>query len=858
MNSVATHPTTSSPSISPAPSHPLRLVIIGGVAGGASAAARARRLAESAQITIVERGPDVSFANCGLPYFIGGEITDRDRLAVQTPQSLAQLLNVEVKTRTEAISINREAKTLRVRNVQTGEEADLPYDKLILSPGASPLRPPLPGIEDPRILTLRNLQDMDRIREKAEAARRVLIVGAGFIGLEMAEQLQRLGKQVTLVELVGQVLPQLDAEMVKPIENELRENGVELRLGDGIKGFHSSESFLTAELNSGATVETDLVILSIGVKPENQLASEAGLELGQRGAMVVNEFQQTSDPDIYAAGDAVETADRVEGSRMVLQLGGPANRQGRTAADHIFMSRDENLPAPNPYPGSIGTAIVRVFDMAAGVTGWTERRLQQAEKAYDTVTVTDFNHAGYYPEATLVTVKVLWEKETGRLLGGQVYGPDGVDKRLDVLATAIAGRLTIDDLVHLELAYAPPFGSARDVLNTAGFAAQNKRDGLSLTLNAAPQDTQLIDVRPAAMAEVHPISAARNIPLTEIRERLDEIDKDQPVTTVCARGKMSYFASRILRQHGYQAHGLMGGLHIHTDLLRTSSNGSTSPDAQPSDHFPSKPSTPSPAPETMHTANPMSPVISAESIKLDCSGMACPGPLLRVREAIDGLAEGQTLQVTASDPGFSADIRAFAESAGYPEPAIRKEKGLIHASLQKTRVTQSVQSGNDSTPATANPDTTLVVFSQEMDKALAALVIANGAAAMGGKVTMFFTFWGLNVLRKEQSMSIKGKTAMDRMFGAMLPRGLGKLPLSNMNFGGMGRAMMVDRMKSKNLPNLPGLMAEAQQAGVRMVACTMSMEAMGIREEELIDGLELGGVADFMGASAKAGTNLFI
>ena len=535
-----------------------KIVIIGGVAGGASAAARARRHSETASITVIERGPDVSFANCGLPYHIGGEIEDRDELALQTPGSLRSLLNLEVLTLTEATAIDVDLKQVSIRALADGAVSTLDYDHLILSPGAYPLRPPLPGIDDPRILTLRNLEDMDRIMTAAAAVESVVVIGAGFIGLEMAEQLVRIGKTVSVVELQAQVLPQLDAAMVKPLQRALSDHGVDLILGDGIKGFTPAEEHITASLNSGRELEAGLVIFSIGVCPESSLAVEAGLAVGPRGHVTVDVFQQTSVAGIYAVGDVCETPDPLFGGHAGVPLGGPANRQGRTAADHIF--RGEKAL---PYPGSIGTAIVRVFDACAGITGASERRLQQAELAYDTVTVNGPSHASYFPGAETITLKLLWSPEDGRVLGAQAVGGDGVDKRLDIIATAIRGRLTIDDLVHLELSYAPPFGSAKDVVNIAGFAATNIRDGFLIPAEnvEAAGDAQIIDVRPPAAVAALPVPGATNIPLPTLRSRLAEIDKDRPVFTICQMGKTSYFAARILANNGFEARSILGGAH---------------------------------------------------------------------------------------------------------------------------------------------------------------------------------------------------------------------------------------------------------------------------------------------------------
>lgn len=535
---------------------PKKILVVGGVAAGASFAARARRHSEIAEITLIERGPDVSFANCGLPYYIGGEIPGRDALAVQTPQTLKSMLNLEVRTRTEAVEVDVSGKRLKVRSLADGEEEWLPYDTLMLAPGAKSMRPPIPGIEDPRIRVLRNLEDMDAIKEDAATANRACVIGAGFIGLEMAEQLHRLGIGVTLVELQEQVLPPLDREMALLVESELRQNGVDLVLGDGIARFESATDGLHCQLASGKSIPADLVVLSIGVQPDTALARTAGLELGPRGHIVVDEFQRTSAPGIYAGGDAVVSRDRVFGESIAVPLGGPANRQGRVAADHLFLGGKAL-----PYPGSLGTAIVRVFTVAAGLTGWSEKRLEAAGRPFKATLVNDNHHAGYFPGARPLTLKVLWDPEDGRLLGAQATGFEGVDKRIDILATAIAGGMTVEDLCHLELSYAPPFGSAKDLVNIAGFTATNQRDGLVETVFTLPQDgAQVVDVRPKPLAQSHPLPGSINIPFPELRSRLNELDRDQPVVTVCAFGKMSYFASRILRQNGFQVRSFAGGI----------------------------------------------------------------------------------------------------------------------------------------------------------------------------------------------------------------------------------------------------------------------------------------------------------
>ena len=536
-----------------------QIVVIGGVAAGGSFAARARRLDENARIIVIERGPDVSFANCGLPYCIGGEIQERDVLSVQTPASLKALLNLDVRTQTEATEIDRKNRQVHVKNRVTGQSEWIRYDKLMLSPGAFPRIPDVPGVNDERIMCLRNLVDMDRIMSVAEAGKRVVVMGAGFIGLEMAEQLHRKGLSVEVVQYGPQVLPQVDRQMAQLLEDEMVQHGIGLRLNDHVVRFDNHDSGVGCCLESGMRLEADFVVLSIGIEPESHLAREAGLSLGAKGHIVVNDFMQTSDPDIYAAGDAVETAHRLSGERTALPLGGPANRQGRVAADHIFLGEKAR-----PYPGSLGTAIVRVFGMAAGTTGWTEAALKKNGTPYRKVTVNDVHHAGYYPGAKPLALTVLWNPETGILLGAQAAGQEGVDKRLDVMATAITAGLTVDDLVHLELAYAPPFGSAKDIVNIAGFAATNQRDGLVETVVELPDDpaVQIVDVRGKEMAKASPVPGAINIPFPTLRDNLDRLDRKRTVVTVCALGKNSYFAARVLEQNGFDVKSLGGGMKM--------------------------------------------------------------------------------------------------------------------------------------------------------------------------------------------------------------------------------------------------------------------------------------------------------
>lgn len=538
----------------------MKIVIVGGVAGGASAATRARRLSEEAQIVLFERGPDVSFANCGLPYYVGGEIDAREKLLVTTPDRFRSRFDLDVRTRTSIESIDRKAKTVRAREVASGREYDESYDKLILAPGAAPLRPPIPGIDLPGVFTLRDLRDVDRIKGWVDQGiGKAVVVGAGFIGLELAENLVRRGIETTVVELQDQVLPPFDREMTTPMAEHLMSKGVRLLLGQSAEAFESTPDGLEVYLKSGERLAAHLVILGIGVRPESGLATAAGLEVGPRGGIRVNEHLQTDDPDIYAVGDAIEVTDFVLGGPTQVPLAGPANRQGRLAADHIF-------GRPARYRGTQGTAIVRVFDRTAAMTGASEKALRRAGRSYRKVYVHPTHHAGYYPGAEAMSLKLVFDPESGRLLGAQAVGGAGVDKRIDVLAVAIQAGMTVFDLEEAELAYSPQYGSAKDPVNMAGFVAAGLLRGDNPQLNVEDllgagegQRPYLLDVRtPQEFAESH-IPGAVNIPVDELRRRLGEIPHSREIAAYCQVGQRGYLATRILLQAGFRAANLGGG-----------------------------------------------------------------------------------------------------------------------------------------------------------------------------------------------------------------------------------------------------------------------------------------------------------
>lgn len=541
-----------------------RLLVVGGVAGGMSAAARARRLSEEAQIVVFERGPHVSFANCGLPYYVGGEIADRDELLLQTPASLKARFNLDVQVQTEVLAIDRANRRVRVRDLASGRESEEAYDALILSTGAAPLRPPIPGLDREGHFPVRNVPDADRIKSwiKDRQARRAVVVGGGYIGLEMAEQLVRLGLAVTLVEALPQVMAPLDPEMASWLHAELKANGVALHLADPVAAFEApgedeAGAASVVVLRSGVRLPADVVVLGLGVKPDVGLARAAGLEIGDLGGIRVNPQMQTSDPHIWAVGDAVEVRHTVLGNWQLIPLAGPANRQGRIAADNLFGHEAR-------YEGTLGTAVLRLFKLTAACTGANETALFKSGRPYQALHLHPASHAGYYPGASPIALKVLFAPENGLLLGAQAVGCDGVEKRIDVLATALKAGMTVHDLAELELSYAPPFGSAKDPVNLAGMAAQNVLDGYvelaqwNELPHLDPAQTLVLDVRsPQERAAGH-IPGSVHIPLPELRARLGELPRDRQIIVSCQSGQRSYFACRMLSQNGFQVRNLTG------------------------------------------------------------------------------------------------------------------------------------------------------------------------------------------------------------------------------------------------------------------------------------------------------------
>ncbi len=817
----------------------MKVIVIGGVAGGASTVARLRRQDEQAEIIMFERGQDISYANCGIPYHIGGVIKDRNELVIVSKQHFEALFNIKVKNLSEVIAINRENKTITVKDLTNNNEYQESYDKLVLSPGGSPIRPPLPGINASNIFTVRNLQDMDQINtylsEKKPAS--AVIVGAGFIGLEIAENLHNLGIGVSIVELADQVMNLLDYEMATAIHQHLHAKNVGLYLKDGVKEFvEKQNSTMSVKLQSGREIAADIVILSIGIRPESALAKEAGLTIGQLGGIAVNEKMETNDPDIYALGDVTEIIDIVSGEQALIPLANSANKQGRIVADNI-------CGANRTYKGTPATAIAKVFDLSVATTGNSEKQLKKRNINYDKVFLQPSSHAGYYPDAYPMIFKMLYSKDDKKILGTQIIGSEGVDKRIDVMAAMIQSKQTIDNLCDLELAYAPPYSSAKDPVNLAGMVAVNQLEGKVNMVcwdeieKLTKEGAQLIDVRSPLEYKVSTIEGAINIPLEKIRKSLDKISKTKKVVLFCNQGKTAYFAYTILRNLGYDnIYNLNGGYKLYKITTLQQENIGIFEGSY------------------IDKKDDLNSIIEQEGdiYQLDACGLQCPGPIMKLSQKMKELSIGDILEVTVTDAGFSNDVKSWASKAGATVLSIEAVDKKTLVRIQKSEPPQ------EANIATAIPhNKTLVVFSNDLDRALASFVIANGAVAMGRPVTMFFTFWGLNILRRQEKVKVR-KGIIDKMFGAMMPKGTAELTLSKMNMMGMGSAMMKHVMKTKNVDSLEQMVAEALKAGVRMIACQMSMDIMGIKKEELIDGVEISGVATYLAATEDADTNLFI
>ena len=816
-----------------------KTVIIGGVAGGASCAARLRRLDGEREIIILERGKYISYANCGLPYHVGGVIRNRSSLLLMTPELMHDRFNIDVRVENEVTAINPTEKNITVKNLATGEIYTESYDDLVIATGSSPLRPAIEGIHSDKIRTLWTVPDTDEIRSMVQGGKikTATIIGGGFIGLEMAENLHHAGIQVNLVEAAEQVMAPLDFEMAQLLHEHLRQSDIKLYLADGVTAFEDNVNGITVKLKSGKNISADMVILSIGVRPNSELARNAGLKLNSRGGIIVDASMHTSDKHIYAVGDVVEVEDFVSKERTMVPLAGPANKQGRIAAD-VLAGRKAT------YTGTQGSSVAKVFDLTAASTGTNEKTLikqgLQKHKDYETLIITQNSHAGYYPGATPLTMKLIFETDSGKILGAQIIGREGVDKRIDTIGVALRFGATTDDLKHLEFAYAPPYSSAKDPVNMAGFVAENIRTGLVSIAEVNETEEEnviLLDVREEAETIAYSIPGAINIPLGRLRKNLSRLDRNKKVIVFCAVGVRAYNGARILAQNGFQNVKIYpGGVRFYAANHPTEEDFTVTVNNIKEENA------------AMTTS------ANVKKITLDCCGMQCPGPIMEVFKSVSNMQNGEILEVTASDPGFSKDVVSWCRRTGNTLLSNEVRNGEYVAVIQRGTNTPAKTLQQ---PSSVDKGKTIIVFDGDMDKVLASFVIANGALAMGRPVTMFFTFWGLTALRRENKVKVK-KNFMEKMFGAMLPRGSKKLKLSKMNMGGMGTRMMKKIMKDKNIDSLEDMMKKAMENGVKIIACSMSMDVMGIHPEELIDGVEIGGVGTYLGDAEESDVNLFI
>lgn len=826
----------------------MKYIIVGGVAGGATAAARIRRLTEDAEIVLFEKGEHISYANCGLPYYIGGVIEDRDRLFVQTPEAFGKRFNIDVRILSEVIAIDAEAKQVTVHTAD-GKEYVESYDKLLLSPGASPVVPPLEGIDSKGIFTLRNVSDTDRIKAymAEHKVKRAVIVGGGFIGLEMAENLKHAGAQVAVVEMANQVMAPIDFSMAALVHEHLQQQDVRLCLEQAVEGFSREGDELTVHFKSGVSLKADMVLLSIGVRAETSLAQTAGLKIGEMRGIWVDEYLQTSHEHIYAVGDAIEFPHPITGKSWLNFLAGPANRQARIVADNMVLGNRLK------YEGSVGTSIAKVFDITVASTGLPAKRLKQMEMPYLSATIHSGSHAGYYPGSRQMDIKITFSPSDGRLYGAQIVGYEGVDTRINQYALAIKTGATVDDLTRLEHAYAPPFSSAKDPVAISGYVAGNILAGKMTPLywreleQADTTKVILVDVRTTDEYALGTIGGAVNIPLDDLRERMGEIPTDVPVWLFCGVGLRGYLASNILKANGYRdVRNLIGGLKTYraaTAKLVAPADFDTAADSHSSEA----------AVHYNHSCETSVCEGGKTIVRVDACGIQCPGPILKMKQAMDGLAPGEQLEVRATDAAFPRDAEAWCRTTGNRFLGRHSESGVYIAMIEKTTPC-AVEA---SKPQQGDSGKTLILFSDDLDKVLATFVLANGAAATGRKVSIFFTFWGLNAIKKTNGPKV-AKDFFGRMFSWMLPSDSTRLALSKMNMMGMGAKMMRYLMRKKGVDSLEELRQQAVDNGVEFIACQMSMDVMGVRREELLDNVTVGGVATYMERAEKANVNLFI
>ncbi len=822
-----------------------KILIVGGVAGGAGAAARLRRLSETDEIIMFEKGEFISYANCGLPYYVGEVITDRKKLLVQTVEGMGKRFNLDIRVNNEVVKINVEEKSVVVKNTKTDETYTEKYDKLILSPGAKAFIPPIKGVENANnMFTLKTIPDTLGVYDyiKEHNVKKAVVIGGGFIGVETAENLIERGLDVTLIDFANQIMDApADYEMAQILHKELSRHNMNLVFNDLVTEF--SDNGKKVITKNGLEIDTDLIIMAAGIRPATEIAVDAGLEVDEKTkGIIVDKHFKTSNDDIYAVGDAILLKDHLFGGYKSVPLAWPANRQARLVADviHNVKITDDNIRS---------ASVIKVFDLTFASVGITEKLARKKELNIEVIYSVRNNHAGYYPGATPIILKTIFDKKTGEIYGAQAVGQDGTEKRIDVISTTMRFGGKITDLSSIELCYAPPYNSAKDPVNIIGYIGENifNNDYKVVQWHEIDEIVQnggyLLDVRTPHEFELGNIDGSVNLELDAIRERISVLptDKNTPIYITCQVGHRGYLALKLLKNKGYNnLYNLTGGYKIYNDAKKEFKPRSSSEVKEGE-----RTNTNTAKDNTQNCE-------IKEDVHVDACGLQCPGPILETKQVVDKMNDGEIMKVTASDPGFYRDVASWCDKTCNTLLDVKMDGKQVVAYVKKGK-----EDGCILPEVSIQKNTTMVVFSGDFDKVIAAMIIANGSAAMGQKVTMFFTFWGLNSLRKNKKQKVK-KTFIEKMFGRMMPRGAGKLKLSQMHMGGIGTKMIKNRMKSKNVNTLEELLEKAQDLGVEMIACTMSMDLMGIKKEELVDGISFGGVAAYVGEAQESTNTLFI
>lgn len=810
----------------------MKVIVVGGVAGGATFATRLKRLKPKWDVKIYERDYYISYANCGIPYYIGG-VTQRENLFVITPEEMKKKYDIDVFVRHEVIKILLDEKKVIVKNLENNEEFIDTYDYLLLSPGASSIKPKIPGIESKKIFTLRTVSDADNIiREIEQGKKEVTIIGGGFIGIEVSENLVKRGLKVNIVEALPQVLSFIDNDLISYVHDELESNGIKLFLGSAVKEFKEKDDKIETILENGEAVLSDFVVFSIGVRPEINLAKEAGIEIGETGGILVDKRMRTSNPNIYAIGDVVEVENFITKTKTRIALAGLAHKQARVAADNI-------AGLDSKYLGSVGTAIVKIFNLTCTSTGLNTLALEKLKINYKFECLSTFNHPGYYPDAYPIYIKVFYDVESGKLLGGQAVGYDGVDTIINSLATAIRFGAKITELKDIDYAYSPQYGHAKNPLNIIATMAEDDLTNLAPKVSIYEVDelvkngAVLIDVREVEETIAHKMENSINIPLSELKKRLNELDKSKTYIICCTKGQRAYNALRTFLDSGFKAMYLSGGLSFYDSCFKKETKSVPKFKKE----------------EKIKEVK--------DVIKIDAKGLSCPGPLMKLKEVLDKTPHDTLIEIEATDPGFYQDIQSYCDSKGLKLISLEKDKA-VKAVIQKGEIKEAIQISTEEKKERPNSDSvSIILFSNDFDKVMASLIIGNGALSMGKNVSIFCTFWGLNILRKDYKIGVK-KNFIEKMFGAMMPRGAREITLSKLNMLGMGTKLMRGIMKKYNVYPPEELLKMFIQSGGKVIACSMTMNLMGIKKEELIDGVYEGGVGTYLSFAEKSGINLFI